>query len=108
MLYSRAFPHSLCSLPHVESFDVLILGSGLTSLSLALRLADRLRVAVITKRGLSDGASSRAQGGIAAALDNDDSIEEHVRDTLVAGAGLCQPARNTLCGRARRAESRLG
>jgi len=75
----------------VESFDVLILGSGLAGLSLALRLADRLRVAVITKRGLSDGASSRAQGGIAAALDNDDSIEEHVRDTLVAGAGLCSP-----------------
>jgi len=73
----------------VDSFDVLILGSGLAGLSLALRLADRLRVALVTKRALSDSASSRAQGGIAAALDDKDSIEEHIRDTLVAGAGLC-------------------
>jgi L-aspartate oxidase len=73
----------------VHSFDVLIIGSGLAGQSLALRLADHKRVALVTKRGLEESSSSRAQGGIAAALDDQDSIEAHVKDTLVAGAGLC-------------------
>lgn len=75
----------------MESFDVLILGSGLAGQSLALRLADRLRVAVVTKRRLTDGASAWAQGGIAAVLDGQDSIESHIQDTFTAGAGLCDP-----------------
>jgi L-aspartate oxidase len=70
-------------------FDVVIVGSGLAGLTLALHLADQRRVAVISKRGLSDSASDWAQGGIAAVLGKDDSMESHVQDTLVAGAGLC-------------------
>ena len=72
--------------------DVLILGSGLAALTTALRLADQRRVAIVTKRQMLDGASDWAQGGIAAAVDNGDSVEAHVRDTLVAGAGLCDEA----------------
>jgi len=72
-------------------FDVLIVGSGLAGLSAALHLAPTHRVAVLTKRDLSDGSSGRAQGGIAAVMGEGDSFESHVQDTLVAGAGLCEP-----------------
>ena len=74
----------------MNSHDVLIIGSGLAGMSAALRLADRHRVALVTKHELLDGASSWAQGGIAAVLDQSDSVEDHIRDTLVAGAGLCR------------------
>ena len=70
-------------------YDVAIVGSGLAGLTLALHLADNKRVAVISKRKLLDSASDWAQGGISAVLARDDSIESHVRDTLIAGAGLC-------------------
>ncbi|AMP05912.1 L-aspartate oxidase [Collimonas pratensis] len=70
-------------------FDVAIIGSGLAGLSVALHLAETSKVAVISKRALLDGASNWAQGGIAAVLDSGDSHEEHINDTLVAGAGLC-------------------
>ncbi len=73
----------------LKQYDVLILGSGTAGQSMALRLADRLRVALVTKRELADSASNWAQGGIAAVLDNTDSIEAHIQDTFVAGAGLC-------------------
>ena len=72
-------------------FDTLIIGSGLAGLSLALKLADQRRVAVITKKSLLEGASVWAQGGIAAVLSQEDSLAEHVQDTLTAGAGLCDP-----------------
>jgi len=75
----------------VLRFDTLIIGSGLAGLSLALKLADKQKVAVITKKRLLDGASALAQGGIAAVLSPDDSLDEHIRDTLIAGAGLCDP-----------------
>jgi L-aspartate oxidase len=75
-----------------HDFDVLIVGSGLAGLSAALHLAPTHRVAVITKRALADGASQWAQGGIAAVLGEDDSLQSHVDDTLVAGAGLCDLA----------------
>ncbi|OFZ69950.1 MAG: L-aspartate oxidase [Betaproteobacteria bacterium RBG_16_58_11] len=74
-------------MPH--SFDVLIVGSGLAGLTTALHLAEQRRVGIITKRRLLDGASDWAQGGIAAVLAADDSIEAHIQDTLIAGAGLC-------------------
>ncbi|NCN87839.1 MAG: L-aspartate oxidase [Gallionella sp.] len=70
-------------------FDTLIIGSGLAGLTLALKLADHQKIAVVTKRSLLDGASAWAQGGIAAVQTPDDSLEEHIRDTLTAGAGLC-------------------
>ena len=69
-------------------FDVLIVGSGLAGLSAALHLAPSHRVAVLTKRGITDGSSERAQGGIAAVMAEGDTFQSHVDDTLVAGAGL--------------------
>ena len=75
----------------VRDFDVLIVGSGLAGLSAALHLAPTHRVAVLTKRALNDGSSAWAQGGIAAVLAAGDSFDAHVEDTLVAGAGLCDP-----------------
>ncbi len=71
------------------AYDVLIIGSGLAGMSAALRLAERHKVALVTKHELLDGASSWAQGGIAAVLDGADSVDDHIRDTHVAGAGLC-------------------
>ncbi|MFA7241785.1 MAG: L-aspartate oxidase [Sulfuricellaceae bacterium] len=70
-------------------FDVVIIGSGLAGLTVALNLAERMKVAIVTKKTLFDGSSDWAQGGIAAVLADDDSVEEHIRDTLIAGAGLC-------------------
>jgi L-aspartate oxidase len=75
----------------VLRFDTLIIGSGLAGLSLALKLADKQKIAIITKKSLLDGASAWAQGGIAAVLSPDDSLDEHIQDTSVAGAGLCDP-----------------
>jgi len=71
-------------------FDVAIVGSGLAGLSVALHLAQTRKVAVISKRSLLDGASNWAQGGIAAVLDSHDSVDQHISDTLIAGAGLCE------------------
>ncbi len=70
-------------------FDVAIVGSGLAGLSVALHLAENRKIAIISKRALRDGASDWAQGGIAAVLDSTDSHAQHIDDTLVAGAGLC-------------------
>ena len=72
------------------NFDVVIVGSGLAGLSVALRLPKTYKIALICKRTLWESASNFAQGGIAAVLDPVlDSIEEHVADTMTAGAGLC-------------------
>lgn len=70
-------------------FDVAIVGSGLAGLSVALHLAENRKIVIISKRALRDGASDWAQGGIAAVLDSTDSHSQHIDDTLVAGAGLC-------------------
>jgi L-aspartate oxidase len=69
--------------------DVLIMGSGLAGLTAALHLADTHRVVIVTKNALGDGASSWAQGGIAAVLSKEDSFSAHIDDTKIAGAGLC-------------------
>ncbi|AKC31876.1 L-aspartate oxidase [Candidatus Pantoea carbekii] len=69
--------------------DVLIIGSGAAGLSLAIRLAPYYRVIVLSKSQLKEGSTLYAQGGIAAVFDETDSIESHIADTLIAGAGLC-------------------
>jgi|TARA_B110000977_G_scaffold61288_1_gene83209 L-aspartate oxidase len=71
-----------------HSYDVLILGSGAAGLSTALHLDSKLKIAVISKGDLSSGSTAWAQGGISAVLDETDSFEEHIADTLSAGAGL--------------------
>ena len=74
----------------VASADVIVVGSGIAGLSAALRLRQRVdRVLLVTKTVLSEGSTMWAQGGIAAALDPADSAQEHLQDTLVAGAGVC-------------------
>ena len=75
-------------MPKETTYDVLIIGSGASGLSLALRLADHARVAVLSKVCLTEGSTLYAQGGISAVLDAQDSLESHIQDTLVAGAGL--------------------
>jgi len=72
-------------------FDVLIIGSGAAGLSLAVRLPTDISVAVICKDELSENSTNYAQGGIAAVLETEDSFAAHVKDTLIAGAGLCNP-----------------
>ncbi len=76
----------------LKTFDVLVLGSGLAGQSVALRLAETKRVALVTKRSIEDSATAWAQGGIAAVLDDADSIEAHIQDTFTAGVGLCDKA----------------
>ena len=76
-------------MPQSHEYDVLIIGSGAAGLTVALNLPPHLRVAVISKAGITSGATLWAQGGIAAVLDCDDSIEAHIADTLNAGGGLC-------------------
>ena len=68
--------------------DVIVVGSGAAGLTAALALADRLKVLVLAKGELTGGSTSWAQGGIAAVLDAGDTFENHIRDTMVAGAGL--------------------
>ena len=72
--------------------DVLVIGSGAAGLTLALKLAGSLRVAVLCKDVASGGSTFYAQGGVAGVLDSSDTIESHVNDTLAAGAGLCNEA----------------
>jgi len=71
------------------NFDVIILGSGAAGLSLALHLPSSVSVAILAKNNLEQYSSYFAQGGISAVLEPDDSVEQHVEDTMIAGVGLC-------------------
>ncbi|WP_188897665.1 L-aspartate oxidase [Microlunatus endophyticus] len=74
-----------------DETDVIVIGTGAAGLSTAVRLLDAgRRVSVITKAEPGDGSTAWAQGGLAAVLGSDDTIDSHLDDTLVAGAGLCE------------------
>lgn len=75
--------------PSYHDNDVLIIGGGAAGLSLALKIAEFAKVTILSKSSLNQGSTYYAQGGIAAVLDVADSNESHVRDTMIAGAGLC-------------------
>lgn len=72
-----------------ERCDFLVIGSGLAGLSYALKVADKGRVIILSKTSAPQTNTARAQGGIAAVMSADDSFENHIRDTITAGAGLC-------------------
>ncbi|MEQ8411794.1 MAG: L-aspartate oxidase [Erythrobacter sp.] len=72
----------------IPPHDVIVIGSGAAGLTAALELAESKRVLVLAKGSLTGGSTAWAQGGIAAVLDAGDTFENHVRDTMVAGAGL--------------------
>jgi len=72
-----------------RTYDVVIAGSGAAGLTAALKLAPHMRVAVLSKGEMAAGSTRWAQGGIAAVLEATDSIQSHIDDTLIAGAGLC-------------------
>ena len=71
--------------------DILVIGSGLAGLGYALKVADFAQVNLVTKRGLMETSTSKAQGGIAAVLGPDDRFEYHIQDTLTVGEGLSHP-----------------
>ncbi len=73
----------------IESCDYFVVGSGIAGLMTALYLAPHGRVLLVTKKRLDDCNTNRAQGGIACVMESGDSFEQHVSDTLIAGAGLC-------------------
>ena len=76
----------------LESFDVIIIGSGIAGLYAALNIDKRLKIALLNKSGMEVSNSYYAQGGIAAVMNKEDSVESHFRDTLEAGAFMCDEA----------------
>jgi len=76
-------------MPASQHYDVVIIGSGAAGMTAALHLADTHKVALLSKASLNQGSTRWAQGGIATVVDPEDSLEAHIEDTLVAGAGLC-------------------
>lgn len=80
----------MSNLNTTHHFDVIIVGSGGAGLSLALSLPQHFNIAVLAKSNLTDASTFYAQGGVAAVLDETDSIEQHIDDTMIAGAHLCE------------------
>jgi L-aspartate oxidase len=82
----------------IRQRHIIVVGSGIAGLIAALRLSRRFRVTLVTKSEIAESNTRWAQGGIAAAMFPDDSVAEHVADTMRAGAGLCNPkAVEVLC-----------
>ena len=75
-----------------EKYDFLVIGSGGAGLSFALRVARFGSVAIITKKDSAESNTNYAQGGLASVIDGQDRFEDHINDTIIAGAGLCDPA----------------
>ena len=89
----KLFSNSLMNMSNLNLthyFDVIIVGSGGAGLSLALSLPDHFNIAVLAKSTLTEASTFYAQGGVAAVLDETDSIEQHIDDTMGAGADLCE------------------
>ncbi|MBP2643041.1 MAG: L-aspartate oxidase [Firmicutes bacterium] len=78
-----------CNLGH-KRYDVIIIGSGIAGMTAALSMDSKLKVALVSKGSISESSTYKAQGGIAVAIGDDDSIEEHYEDTLRVGRGLCR------------------
>lgn len=76
----------------IVNSDFLVIGSGIAGLSFALQAAAKGRVAIVTKRDVSESATRYAQGGIASVFSAEDSFDAHIEDTMVAGAGICNEA----------------
>lgn len=74
----------------MKTFDFLVIGGGVAGMTFALEVAEHGRVAILTKKSVSESSTAWAQGGIAAVSEPEDSIESHIQDTLRAGAGLCK------------------
>jgi L-aspartate oxidase len=75
----------------MEQTDFIVVGSGIAGLRAAIDLAEAGRVTIFTKAQITESNSIYAQGGIAAAIGPDDSVQDHFKDTIAAGAGLCDP-----------------
>ncbi len=80
----------MSNLNSTHQFDVIIVGSGGAGLSLALSLPSHYNIAILAKSSLTEASTFYAQGGVAAVLDKTDSIQQHIDDTMVAGAHLCE------------------
>ena len=80
----------MSNLNTTHQFDLIIVGSGGAGLSLALSLPQHFNIAVLAKSTLTEASTFYAQGGVAAVLDETDSIEQHIDDTMIAGAHLCE------------------
>ncbi len=80
----------MSNLHTTHHFDVIIVGSGGAGLSLALSLPKTMNIAVLAKSELTEASTFYAQGGVAAVLDQTDSLEQHISDTMIAGSYLCE------------------
>lgn len=84
------YPLGMSDTASVVEYDYLVIGAGVAGLAFALHAADHGEVLILTKRKVADSSTWYAQGGIASVLDPNDSFEDHARDTLATGAGLCK------------------
>ena len=86
----RANSNAIADVNDARQTDVLIIGAGLAGLSTALALPTSLSITILSKAAIEVCSSHYAQGGIAASLDKSDCVADHIADTLIAGAGLCE------------------